>query len=156
MHFTPTSLTEAAKRPDLHERISPPGAQSVSAIAEEFGPLPEDYLRFLQEYGAWHFFKTVGSFSDDDWWFGVGWEPKIARTDNDVWFACGYRFTLGYHYFKYNPKARCFAAAVYGARGSGLGVSAPSFTEWFQQSIAWSYKRLSKKAWREQFGLPKL
>lgn len=146
-------IVAAAKQPNLHNRISPPGSRDICAIARDIGPLPEEYIRFLDENGAWNLFRTIGNFNSEYWWFGVGCEPKISRTDNDVWFACGYRFTLGYYYFKYDPDSCQFSPAVYGARGSGLGIYAEDFNEWFQQSIVWAHRQLPKKVWKQEFGL---
>ena len=149
-------IVTASKQPGLHERISPPGSREICAITSSVGSLPAEYVRFLDKNGAWNLFRTIGKFDSKYWWFGVGVEPRISRTSCEVWFACGYRFTLGYYYFKYDPNSRRFSRAVYGARGSGLGIYADNFDEWFQQSITWAYRKLPKKVWKQEFGLPSM
>jgi hypothetical protein len=156
MDLSAKSIIESARKSDLHKRIHSPGSQMERSVTEGIGPLPTEYLEFLDEYGAWQFFKTIGAFGSDYYWLGIGWEPKIARTSDNIWFASGYRFTLGYFYFRFDPVKTRFAPQVYAVRGSGFGVYAESFNEWFQSCVRWCYRKLPKKAWSEEFGLHRI
>lgn len=151
------TILSAAKSSGLHVNRIAPGTKVVLDQVRSFGALPDDYLEFLAKHGAYDFFKILDwRNANEHWWFGVGHATEVAHYTDGVFFAFGYRFTLGYQYFKFLPEKGRFSPHVYGGRGSGLGVYADDFSSWLQLCVRWSYKRIPKKLWVSEFGLERL
>lgn len=118
------------------------------AIAQErFGPLPEDYVSFIKEFGECRLFRKLrnGSYN-----LAVFANPRIIEGRNgEVLLVIGFYINGEFAHFRKPPGVDQVESGVFEGAGLQLRKSANSFEEWFKKRWG-AAKRLYKKSeWKK-------